>query len=288
MPGNPWGFSIRRSLSWNEVRGGALMKNGSYQFENLENRHVESAFLAERAQLRLDGFKDLLGRHGFPSTGQVLEVGAGHGIRSQIMAREFPQARILALDRSPEILNEARIRCGSSPNLSFHEGDLYEAPFEKNSFDFIYARLVFMHLTDPLKALEALKGKLRSGGKILIEDADRDCMFFEPAPASFPDFWSRVQEGQKRLGGDPNVGRKLETYLKKTGFQQVKSEVQPILGNGADIEFLARTLMPSLNLYLRPSERSLGEKAIHDLKLLSQDPNAAFYHFWFVVSGEKP
>jgi ubiquinone/menaquinone biosynthesis C-methylase UbiE len=261
--------------------------SGSYQFEKLESRHIESSRLAERAQLRIAGFKDLMIRHGFPSNGKILEIGTAQGIRARLMAESFPNAEIIGIDRSPELLAEAQQRHQDVANLSFQEADLYNLPFANESFDFVYARLVFMHLARPMEAVESLKRVLRPGGRILIEDADRDCMFFEPAPASFSDFWKKVQDGQRRLGGNPNVGRHLAPYLKEAAFQNVQCDVQPILGAGADIEFLVRTLMPSLNIYLDPVDRASGELAIRDLKDLAEDPRATFYHFWFAVSGEK-
>jgi SAM-dependent methyltransferase len=260
---------------------------GSYQFEKLEGRQVEGGFLTERAQLRLGGFVDLIARHGFPATGRALEVGCGQGIRTRLMAEHFPGTRVVGVDRSPELLETAREGARAS-NLSFEQADLYELPFEDRSFDFVYARLVFMHLVHPRLALTELRRVLRPGGRILIEDGDRDCMFFEPAPASFAEFWRKVQAGQRRLGGDPNVGRKLAPYLTDLGFQNLNTEVQPILGTGPDIDFLARTLMPSLNIYLAPEDRPNGQTAIADLAALAQDPRATLYHFWFAVSGESP
>lgn len=264
-----------------------MTATGSYQFENLESRFLEADFLAERAQLRLKGFPELLLRHGFPRQGRVLEVGAAQGLRTRLMAENFPQAQIVGVDRSPELLKEATARQQNMKNLSFLEADLYDLPFALESFDFIYARLVFMHLTNPLAALASLRRLLAPGGRLLIEDADRDCMFFEPAPATFAAFWKQVQEGQRRLGGNPNIGRSLAPYLKETGFQNLQIEPQPIIGSGPEIEFLARTLMPSLNIYLEPQDRPCGELAIQDLHLLAKDPRATFYHFWFAVSGEK-
>lgn len=262
-----------------------MKAKGSYQFEELEGRHVEASFLAERAHLRLDGFIDLIRRHGVPATGRILEVGAAHGVRTRLMAEHFPDAEVLGVDRSAELLEMARGQAPALRNLSFERADLYDLPFEDGRFDFVYARLVFMHLTDPLRALQSLRRVLRPGGRLLIEDADRDCMFFEPAPPSFPGFWDKVQEGQRRLGGDPNVGRRLAPLLKEAGFQQVQIEAQPIVGDGREIEFLARTLMPSLNVYLDPQDRPAGDAAIRDLERLSKDPRATFYHFWFAVSG---
>lgn len=263
------------------------MQHGSYQFEELHSREMEATYLAERAQLRLDGFIELLHRHHVPTHGNILDVGCAQGIRTHVMAKQFPQANVIGIDRSAELLQVACDHDGDVSNLSFQSADLYDLPFPDNSMDFVYARLVFMHLVDPIRALQSLKRVLRPGGRVLIEDADRDCMFFEPRPSSFNHFWQQVQAGQRRLGGDPNVGRKLASYLKEVAFQHVQIEMQPIVGGGDDIAFLVRTLLPSLNLYLPEEERAAGNRAIQDLRALSQDARACFYHLWFVVSGEK-
>ncbi|MBL7545678.1 MAG: methyltransferase domain-containing protein [Bdellovibrionaceae bacterium] len=259
------------------------MNTGSYQFEKLESRHHEGTMLAERANMRLEDFPNLLVRHRFPTDGHILEVGTAQGIRAKVIAEKFPRTQTIGIDRSAELM-----AVDSTPNLKFQYADVYDLPFLDNTFDFVYARLVFMHLSDPLKALANIKRVLKPGGRILIEDADRDCMFFEPAPPSFPDFWKKVQEGQRRWGGDPNVGRKLAPLLKQAGFTGIQIETQPIIGGGLEIDFLVRTLMPSLNVYLSPEDRDQGNNAIKDLAdLANTNPLATFYHFWFVVSGEK-
>ncbi len=255
----------------------------SYQFENLENRDVESKFLAERAQLRLEGFTDLLSRHGLKNHGQALEVGCGHGIRTTLLANHFPKVKVIGIDRSAELLAHTKEQEG----LHFQKADLYELPFEDETFDFIYARLVFMHLEKPIRALESLQRVLKPGGRILIEDADRDCMFFEPAPPTFAKFWRNVQNGQRHHGGDPNVGRKLAPYMKMIGLTDIQVEAQPIYGAQKEIEFLATTLLPSLNSYLPLEDRKEGAEAIADILEMAKDPRATFYHFWFAVSGRK-
>lgn len=260
-----------------------MKTQGSYQFEQLEGRFHEAQMLAERAQMRLDGFPDLLKRHGYPTHGHALEIGTAQGIRARIMSELYPNTHVTAIDRSQDLLNVTSHRM----NLTFNQADVYDLPFPDNHFDFVYARLVFMHLSEPIKALQNILRVLKPGGRLLIEDADRDCMFFEPAPASFKNFWIKVLDGQRKLGGDPNVGRKLTPYFKQLNFKNIQTEVQPIIGAGPDIDFLVKTLMPSLNIYLDPADRAEGRQAIDDLHALSQKPEASFSHFWFVVSGEK-
>lgn len=262
-----------------------IAAQGSYQFERLEGRHDEARLLQERTSLRLDGFLDLLNRHLESVPSDILEVGCGQGIRTAMMARAYSAAQITGFDRSDELLASARLQ--KEPNLTFAAGDLYHLPYKDKSFDLVYARLVFMHLTDPVAAIDELQRVLKPGGTLLIEDADRDCMFFEPSPATFPPFWRKVQEGQRRLGGDPNIGRKLASYFKQAEFQNVVVEAQPIIGGREEIQFLVRTLLPSLNTYLAPEDRVAGAQAIADLGAMATNAEAMFYHFWFVVSGKK-
>jgi SAM-dependent methyltransferase len=266
-----------------------LPSDGSYNFDLLAHPHVEGAHLEVRAQLRLSGFPDLLRRHGFPDSGRVLELGCGQGIRTRIMAELSPRADVIGIDRSETMLELARSGPGAThDNLSFARADLYELPFPDGSFDFVYARLVFMHLSKPLAALQSISRMLKPGGRVLMEDADRDCMFFEPEPKNFATYWKLIQDGQRRLGGDPNVGRRLASYLKETGFEGLNIEVQPIVGDGADIEFIVRELLPSLGGYLRPQDQGYYDGAVRELHRLSRDPHATFFHFWFAVSGGKP
>lgn len=263
--------------------------SGSYALDQLEQPEAEAVRLAVRAHLRLDEFPNLLRRHGFPDRGRVLEVGCGQGLRANIMAGLSAELDVVGIDRDPAFVASARRAIAESNlrNLTYLPADLHEPPFHEGTFDFIYARLVFMHLPDPMAALIRLQNLLKPGGRILIEDADRDCMFFEPAPRTFADYWRGVQDGQRRRGGDPNVGRRLAPYFKETGFRDIHIDVQPIIGAGEEIGFMVKELLPTLNEYLEPAMRGQGEIALQDLAQLARDPRATFLHFWFAVSGGR-
>lgn len=261
------------------------MKNisqGSYLFDQFVNREEESLRLKKRAAMRLAGFIPLLKRHGMTDKMTVLEIGCGHGIRTTEMACHFTHSEIHGVDLSSSLLAEAR---KTSTNVKYTEGNAEALPFSSASVDFVYARLVFMHLKNPMAVITEIKRVLRPGGIFLIEDADRDFMNFHPTPSTWNEFWNSIQEGQRKHGGDPNVGRKLEGYLRLSGFNHIQLELQPIHGKTEEVLELCQTLMPALNEYLPLEERSLGVSAIRELEELCHLPGVSLYHLWFVVSG---
>jgi|GEM_PF-1478487 len=256
---------------------------GSYLFDQFVNREEESLRLKKRAAMRIEGLIPLLKRHGMTDNMKVLEVGCGHGIRTNEMARHFTQSEIHGIDLSISLLEEARK--SSLANVKYTEGNAEALPLPSASMDFVYSRLVFMHLKNPLAVIKEVKRVLRPGGTFMIEDADRDFMNFHPAPSTWNRFWKNIQAGQRLLGGDPNVGRKLESYLKLSSFNHIQLELQPIHGKTEEVLELCQTLMPALNEYLPLEERSLGYEAIKDLEDLCHSTGVSLYHLWFVISG---
>ena len=261
-------------------------QQGSYPFDNFVNYSEESIRLKTRSYMRLDGFLDLLKSHGLKNGDSILEIGCGHGIRSQMMAINHDQSKVTGLDISELLLDEAR-KSNSLPNLYFKPGSIYELPFEDETFDFVYLRLVFMHLNEPQKALSEIQRVLKPGGICLIEDADRNCMHFHPKPAEFNKFWQEIQEGQRNMGGDPNVGSKLESYFMNSGFKGVHAQLQSIHGANQEVKDLFVQLMPALNEYLPSERRGRGERVINEMLELVQKERVNLYHLWFTISARK-
>ena len=260
---------------------------GPYTFEGQAERAEESQSIGRKSLLRLERFPTLLRQHGFPVRGRVLEIGCGFGMRSRIMALQSAQVQVVGLDRSPQLLNEA-IRAGLEANLTFTVGDLCELPFEDNSFDFVYARLVFMNLTHPKQALQNIFRVLNRGGRVLLEDYDRDSVFLVPQPADWTSFCQAVLQGQQRAGVDPTIGRRLSSLLAESGFENPVDASELGTGDGKTIEWFADTLMPVVSSYLEPTNQSLGQSTTQQLREIAQDRNSRMYHAWFSVSGMKP
>jgi SAM-dependent methyltransferase len=81
----------------------------------------------------------------------VLEIGCGFGRITRPLSKAFPNARIAALDLSPDLLEQARRFSSDCGNISFHQYDLYSnKPLPGADFDAVIAVEVFLHHRRPV------------------------------------------------------------------------------------------------------------------------------------------
>lgn len=112
-------------------------------------------------------FIDYMQPHGpeFFRGKKVLDAGCGSG-RFAYHAAKFG-AEVLAIDLGPAV-EVARRNCASEENVHVVQADIYNPPFEFESFDFIYSIGVLHHLPDPEAAFQNLLRFLKPGGEIQI------------------------------------------------------------------------------------------------------------------------
>ncbi|MBE1582258.1 class I SAM-dependent methyltransferase [Nonomuraea angiospora] len=95
-------------------------------------------------------------RHFFESLSphRILDAGCGTGAMTCQLAMHFPEASVLAVDRSTASIELARQRHGGLPNVTFEVLDLEtEVPGGGDVFDFIFCQGVLHHMNDPAAAL---------------------------------------------------------------------------------------------------------------------------------------
>ena len=69
-----------------------------------------------------------------------------------------------------------------------------------------YARFVLQHVPDPVDLLARMWRAVRSGGRLVVEDADFECCFSEPANPGHALFLRTYPELLRRRG-DATIGR---------------------------------------------------------------------------------
>lgn len=151
----------------------------------------------------------------------LLDVGCGPGTLTVDLARRLAPGRVVGLDRSGEVLVEAQKAADSAvglDHLSFQPGDVYDLPFEDDTFDVVHAHQVLQHLSDPVAALVEMGRVVRPGGLVAVRDADYSAMTWYP-PDPRLDRWMQIYQAVAR-GNDaePDAGRILLAWAHAAGF----------------------------------------------------------------------
>lgn len=96
----------------------------------------------------------------------ILEVGVGTG---KNFAYYPPDARITALDFSPEMLKQAaRKKAKKNVAVDLNLMDVQSLCYADNSFDTVVATFVFCSVPMPLKGLKELHRVCKPGGQVLL------------------------------------------------------------------------------------------------------------------------
>jgi trans-aconitate 2-methyltransferase len=147
------------------------------------------------ADERTRAARDLLARVPLKAPRLVYDLGCGPGNSTELLIVGYPQARIIGLDSSPNMLTKAR---QSYPDAQFIEGDLaswrpVEAP------DLLFANAVFQWVPDHLQVLRRLLAALPVGGVLAVQMPDN---LDEPSHAAMRSIAARGPWAEKlgRLG----------------------------------------------------------------------------------------
>lgn len=102
---------------------------------------------------------------------KVLDIGAGTGLLSGLVAAAFPQASITLSDISSKMLSKAQERFGSNRNIEYLTLDFINAPIVGN-YDVVISALALHHTPqDQLKRVfQKIFGALQSGGYFINAD----------------------------------------------------------------------------------------------------------------------
>lgn len=148
----------------------------------------------------------------------VLDVGCGPGDDARRVADVVgPTGRVVGLDRSPDMISEARRRADGTP-VEFVEGDAADLEFADASFDRTRAERVFIHLPDPVAALREMVRVTKPGGLVVVSDIDGGTIFTNSSDEEL------TRELDLGLTGDlaqGRLGRRLHRYFVEAGLENV-------------------------------------------------------------------
>jgi len=135
-----------------------------------------------------------------PLCRNALDAGCGHGLLARQLALHCEH--VTAIDVDHEVFISARTAGGSSPRVTYLQGDVLTHGFPAESFDLITAVATLHHF--PLKpALERFQNLLRPGGVLAVIGLYRLHAFsdYVMAAAAFPASWTlRCLKGVTKVG----------------------------------------------------------------------------------------
>lgn len=148
---------------------------------------------------------------------RILDLGCGTGSLTLALKEHFPQADVMGLDLSPQMLTMADYKAQQRGlKMTWYQGLAEQTPFSRDAFDLISIALLF-HETPPAITQAILQECFRllsPGGQLLILDGNQ-------AQLRHNEWLTQVFEEpyiQAFARGD------LNHSLQKAGFEQVKTE----------------------------------------------------------------
>jgi ubiquinone/menaquinone biosynthesis C-methylase UbiE len=232
----------------------------------------------------------------YPPESKVLEAGCGIGAQTSILVRNCPQTRFVSIDISRDSIRLAE-KLITSENVTFQQADIFDLPFEAESFDHIFVCFVLEHLQNPAEALVSLGKVLKKGGSITVIEGDHGSFYCYPD--SNEAMWAVkcLIDVQASLKGNSLIGRQLYPLLNEAGFKDVVvfprmvyvDSSKPGLVDG----FSKKTFIAMVEgvkeqaLSLKLVDEDTWKKGIRDLYRATREDGTFCYTF-FKGIGVKP
>lgn len=133
---------------------------------------------------------------------------------------------------------------------------------EPGTYDMVYSRFLLQHLSEPVDLLRRMWAAVRSGGLVIVEDADFDGWCCHPPNEGFDFFVRAYAEVIRRRGGDHATGRKLYHYFLDAGIPTPQvALVQSVFASGEGKELAWSTLDATSEAILAEGVATPGELA---------------------------
>ena len=106
---------------------------------------------------------------------RILDVGCGTGLLLMLLADRFPEAELVGVDSSPDMLAQARQTLRKRPHIQLRQiesgidGQI-SLPYAPGSFDLITCTNTFHYFAQPVAVLRAWREVLVAEGHVVLED----------------------------------------------------------------------------------------------------------------------
>lgn len=235
----------------------------------------------------------------WPAGSTILEAGCGVGAQIKTVAPQNPKSSFISIDISAESVALAKQVTASQgiENVQFQQADIFNLPFQPQSFDHIFVCFVLEHLSDPVEALNQLKKVLKPGGTITVIEGDHGSTYFHPDSQEAQQAVECQVKLQANNGGDANIGRRLYPLLEAAAFQDIKVSPRQVYVDDSKpnwVEGFTRNTFTAMiqgiaeqAIEAQLMSRQDMEKGIQDL-LRTAEGGGTFCYTFFKAVGINP
>lgn len=195
---------------------------------------------------------DFLFENGLRPGLHVADVGCGPGNVSLWLADQVgATGRVIGIDNSDEqlaILNQ-RISEKHIHHVSTYKTDIYKLDQMIERFDLIFCRFLFIHLLQPLMAIQKLHELLKPGGCLIIGELDNSTWYSYPENTALQQDTALLCRIGTQKKTDFCIGPKLYGYLRQENFNSINVKIaQPVL-DGKNRDYLILKCKAWANIY---------------------------------------
>jgi SAM-dependent methyltransferase len=227
-----------------------------------------------------------------PRVGNVLEVGCGPGVIACAAARDRPTSVVTGVDISPARF--ARLAANLPHNVILRQADAVDLPFADDAFDVVYSRFLLEYLADKQTAVSEMVRVCGAGGKVLLQDLDGQLVWHFPEDGELQEGLRCVLDALAKRGFDPFAGRKLFSFCKAAGLNDIRVSAESYhLYAGPIDEHNLQLWQEKFDIALPVAASVLGGEpaalALRErfLNYLRRDDSLT-YSVIFTVEGTKP
>lgn len=228
----------------------------------------------------------------YPAENCVLEAGCGIGAQTIILARNNPDTQFISIDISKDSIAKAKalMQADKIKNVTFHQADLFNLPFEEEKFDHVFICFVLEHLQNPTNALIRLGKVLKKGGSITVIEGDHGSFYCYPESKEAMLTVKCLIDIQAQLKGNSLVGRQLFPLLNNAGFQDINISPRMVYVDSSKPDlvegFSRKTFIAMVEgvqeqaIAFKLIDKKTWNKGVNDLYRATEDDGTFCYTFF--------
>ena len=227
-----------------------IMQNTTFAMNIKDDHfHLGSAAARKRQQVLAQALADstmaFLKKIQFRNGMQGLDLGCKTGEVTRILNSLIGNGNMTGIDMSAtniQIAREIARQNLNKSNIEYRHENIPEWS-EKQCYNFVYSRLLFNQLREPLPMLRQIINSLKTGGIAMVEDLDFSQLHCFPNSFAFDRFVELYIAMKERYGTDANIGNQLSNLFRQAGFSNIQVQLaRPTFLTGESKKIASLTL----------------------------------------------